>query len=95
MKLKVFELRCPDGEKEWIADYTNIGALITYILSTHTDLLDMDSENEIVEVPEHEWQELLVTNLDPESPDDWQTKTIAELMQEHTLPGVIASTMYL
>jgi len=73
MKLKVFELRwAGTEEKEWIADYTNIGALITYCLETHTDLLDMDSANEIVEVLESEWSEMRIVGEEygAEYPDD-------------------------
>ena len=97
MKLKVFELRYADGEKEWISDYTNIGALITYCLATQTDLLDMDSANEIVEVPESEWGDMLIVGEEyrAEYPDDIEAQTFAEWMQENKQPGIIAGTMYL
>jgi hypothetical protein len=97
MKLKVFELRYADGEKEWIADYTNIGALITYCLTTQTDLLDMDSANEIVEVPESEWSEMRIVGEEyhAEYPDDIEGQTFAEWMRENRQPGIIAGTMYL
>jgi len=98
MKLKVFELRwAGTEEKEWIADYTNIGALITYCLETHTDLLDMDSEDEIIEVPEREWQRMMLIDTEcyPKDPDDINAQTVAEWMRDSNQPGIIGGTLYL
>ena len=51
-ELKVFELRWTSrGEKEWVCDLTNIGALKAYLNITGTDITDLEYEDEIVEVP--------------------------------------------
>ena len=97
MKLKVFELRWnAQEEKEWVADFTNIGALKTYCSITSTDLIDMDDADEIVEVPESEWPKMTIknTDFDPEDPNDKETQTFAEWMDGRTEPDIIAGTMY-
>lgn len=98
MKLKIFELRWnAQGGKEWVADFTNIGALKTYCSITSTDIVDMDSVDEIVEVAESEWEKMTIknTDFDPEDQSDRESQTFAEWMQDRTEPDIIAGTMYL
>jgi hypothetical protein len=98
MTLKIFELRWNEqGEKEWVAAFTNIGALKSYCEITSTDLVDMDGADEIVEVPEEEWANMTIknTDFDPDDPDDKETQTFSEWMDGRTEPDIIAGTMYL
>ena len=60
------------------------------------DISDFDEEDEIVEVPETEWENLKIKNLeyDDIDPEDWQETTIAEWMEGRYQPEIIAGTNY-
>lgn len=95
--LRIFELRFNKiEEKEWVAHYTNIGALIFYCNETSTSLNEFDLEDEVIEVPKEKWEEYKVTNsdYDPSDPDDWEYKTFSEYMKEQGSPDIIAGTIY-
>jgi len=95
--MKIFEFQWIDDEKEWIAANTIIEAIQTYCLITGIDLIELDAEGDIIELPKEKWSEMKVINTeyDPEEdPDDWEEKTYEEWMKEHTKPDIIAGTMY-
>ena len=99
-ELKIFELRWNNhNEKEWVAAYTNIGALLFYSNVTSSNIWDFDNEDEIVEIPKEKWGTLYVINTEynPESQDEdkiWQRKPFSELMLGKTQPFILAGTMY-
>lgn len=96
-KLKVFELRWnKQDEKEWICAHTNIEALKTYLSMTSTDIVDLDDEDEIVEIPESEWSKITIRNseYDENDPEDFESQTIEEYMRDQLRPDIIAGTMY-
>lgn len=96
-KLKIFELRWnSQDEKEWVAAHTNIEALKYYCFETMTDLAEMEDEDEIIEIPESEWEKFTVRNndYDKTDPEDRQEETFAEFMKDITAPTIIAGTMY-
>lgn len=95
--MKVFELRWnSQDEKEWIAANTNVEALKTYLSITSTDMVDLDDEDEIVEIPKEEWSKLSIrnTDYDPSDPEDWETETFEDYMKTCKSPDLIAGTMY-
>ena len=97
MKLKIFELKwSSQDEKEWIAAHTNIEAIKTYCSITSINLIDFEEDDEIIELPESEWDKMTIRNIDydPQDGDDWMEKTFAEYMQNQTEPDIIAGTMY-
>lgn len=95
--MKIFELRWTDiGEKEWIAAHTNIQAIKEYCSITSTDLFELDDVDEVIELPESDWDILIVRNLDYDSSDsdDWEEKTFRQFIEGLTSPTLIAGTMY-
>lgn len=96
-KLKVFELTWKSqDEKEWIAAHTNIEAIKTYLSITHTDITDLDDEDEIVEIPKEEWSKITIRNSEYNKTDPgvFETKTVEEYMKDCKSPDLIAGTMY-
>lgn len=95
--LKVFELQwTSQDEKEWIAANTIIEALKTYCSITSTDLIDLEDEDNIIEVPKDKYSEMVIKNIDYDEsdPDDWKEQTFEQWLKEHTKPDIIAGTMY-
>jgi hypothetical protein len=93
MKIKIFEIRwTSQNEKEWIAAYSLIGALKEYCSTTGTDLVDMEDDDEIIELPESEWDKHTV-RLEEEGDN---TITFREFLEKEldNKPGMVAGTMY-
>ena len=94
-ELKIFELRFnKDGEKAWVAAYTNINAVWAYCSQSDCDLIDFDENDEVVEIPREEWGKLSVTNNDYGDGNDWKAKTFEEWMKDVKSPEIIAGTAY-
>lgn len=88
--MKIFELRwTKQDEKEWIAADTNIEALKKYCSITGMDLSDFDELDEIIEIPESEWDKFSVREEDRE-----EAITFRQWMKENKYPDIIAGTMY-
>jgi len=90
-KLKIYEFRYPNQDnKEWVAAHTNIEAIKVLCFINEVDLIDFDDEDELVELPESEWDTHAVIDPDSEEP----TITFTEWMKSNTKPDIIAGTMY-
>lgn len=95
--LKVFELQwTSQDEKEWIAANTIIEAIKTYCSITSTDLVDLEDDDNIIEIPKEKYSEMFINNIDYDEndPDDWKEKSFEQWLKEHTKPDIIAGTMY-
>lgn len=96
----IFEINhVSQGEKEWVAADTNIHALKTYCFITSTDLVDLDDDDIISEVPESKLDELKVVNTDfeesePEDDDNFREMTFRRWLELHNEPDIVAGTMY-
>jgi hypothetical protein len=88
-KFRIFEFRI-NGEKEWVAARTFIEAIQTHSNITTMDLVEYDSTDEIVEIPEAEWDKITITDPENEFPD----KTLKEAIQEVNSPEIIATSVY-
>ena len=84
------------GEKEWIAAPSLIGAIKAYCELASFDISDFDDEDEIVEIPKDDWGKMDVANTeyDENDPDDKETFAVDELMKDCHEPMLIAGTMY-
>ncbi len=59
--MKIFEIAfTKEGERAWIYAETIIDAIKTYCYVTGTDLVDLDSTDEIAELPEEKWSKYTV-----------------------------------
>ena len=97
MEMKIFELRwTSQDEKEWVSGRTIIEALKTYLSVTGTDIVDLEDEDEIIEVPKEEWSKMTVRNTDYDEtdPDDFEEMTFEEWMKQNPSSDIIAGTMY-
>ena len=97
MEMKIFELKwTSQDEKEWVSGRTIIEALKTYLSVTSTDIVDLEDEDEITEVPKVEWSKMTVRNTeyDENDPDDFEEMTFEQWMKENTTSDIIAGTMY-
>jgi len=95
--LKIFELRwTSQDEKEWISGNTIIEALKTYLSVTGTDIVDLEDEDDIVELPKEEWSKMTVRNIeyDENDPDYFEEMTFEQWMKENPKSDIIAGTMY-
>lgn len=95
--MKVFEFRWnSQDEKEWVAAHTNLEALKTYLAITDIDIVDLDDEDEIVEIPKEEWGKMTIRNIeyDMADPDDYEFKTFEDFMKDCKKPCIIAGTIY-
>jgi hypothetical protein len=88
--MKLYELSTC-GEKEWIAANTIIEALQVYHHITGNTPLDLDSVDDINEVPEEKWKDIALCFPDDKDEPDI---TFAERMKEVTKPEYLASTCY-
>ena len=86
--IKVFEFQL-DGEKEWVAAYTVIEAIKIHSETTSMELIDYSDYDDIVEVPQSQWNELRVYE------DDDTFRTLSEWIKDSNGDsGYIASTAY-
>lgn len=54
--MKIFELRfTKENEKAWMYAETVIDAIKTYCSITGTDLIDLDTTDDIIELPKEKW----------------------------------------
>jgi|JI9StandDraft_1071089.scaffolds.fasta_scaffold502670_1 hypothetical protein len=92
--MKIYELRHENGEKEWIAAHTVIEAIKTYSYTMSTSIAEFSNGDEIVEVPEADWDKMIVKNLDYDKndPDDWEEHTFREEVAAWSKPQVFAGT---
>jgi len=94
-KLRIFELRYADNERDWISANTVIEAIQFNCEINGDGIFDLDSEDDIIELPEEKWDEMNVLNTeyDETDPDDWEKMTFRQWMTEHNEVGLIASTL--
>lgn len=83
--MKIFEIRT--SEKEWVAAHTNIQALRLLYGLTEVNLGDYGDEDEVVEIPESEWQNHSVVYEDGE-------ETFTDIMKRITEPEFLCGTYY-
>lgn len=89
--MKIFEIRWNViDEKSWVCADTNIEALNYYMKTTSMDLLDFDDSDEIVELPESEWEKHTIDN----SEDGEENESFAEYMKKARTTDIIAETIY-
>ena len=89
-KLRVFEFQI-NGEREWVAAYTFIHAIQIHSGTSGMDIVEYDSDDEIVEVPESKWDESFITYPD----DDQQPKSFSQFIKEcNGKAEFMASTAY-
>lgn len=87
--MKIYEIH-KHGEKEWVAANTIIEALQEYCSTTGTDLIDFDAEDDVIEIPESQWDEYTMRDE-----EDGIIKTFRQVMEETSTPEIIAGTPYL
>lgn len=98
--MKIFEFQWNRiNEKEWVAADTIVEALKVYLSTTSSDILDWDIEDEIIELPESEWEKMTFNNTnfdedEPEDDDNFREMTFKRWMETHKAPCLIAGTMY-
>lgn len=94
--MKIYTLKHPDGEKEWITGITLIHALKSYLkMSVQQTIEEMEDGTEIEELPREEWASHTVINpdYDPDDPDDWEKQSFEEAVNGYSYPTIIASTL--
>lgn len=91
--MKIFEIIYNDDEKQFVAANTNIEALKEVL---ETEDADIHLMAEIKELPEYRWDDLLVNNLDYDEtdPDDWDSMTFREFLNDCKSPQIISATFY-
>ena len=57
--MKVFEFQV-NGEKEWVTAKNVLQAVIFYCNETSISLTDFQPEDDVVEVPESKWEEMVI-----------------------------------
>lgn len=88
--MNIYELES-GGEKEWILANTTIEALKVWNDTTGLDLIDLDSDDEINEVPKEKWSELKITFPDDEDEED---QTFEEFVKGRVEPMYMCATVY-
>ena len=84
--MKVFEIKFTKLEKsDFVAAETIIGALQEYCSTTEMDLIEFEKEDEIIEVPENKWKNIIIIDEFKES----DNITVDEFMQTCAIPCVI------
>lgn len=63
---------------------------------TGTDIVDLEDEDEIIEVPKEQWSKMTVINTeyDESDPNDFEAMTFEEWMKQNPSSNIIAGTMY-
>lgn len=94
-ELLVFEIKhSKEDEEVWVAAYTNIHALSLYFSTCNMDMMDMEDEDEITQLPEEKWKEMVVTNTDHNHEEgEWEKMTFEQYVKENGA-GVIAGTAF-
>lgn len=89
--MKIYEFRI-DEEREWVAANTVIEAIQTHATTLSMDLSDYNKEDDIVELPESEWDKHTV--IDTENEDKEPDMTFREWMEQYKNmgPDIIATT---
>lgn len=88
-KMRIFEIRHDEDNKEWISGKTLFRALLNYTNTTECSLSDL-ADAEIVELPDTVWHMYFI---DQEGPDgkisfnDW-------IKENDKYPEIISGTMY-
>lgn len=90
-KLKVFQI--VTGERDLIAAYTNIGALQLYCSTTEQSLFDFSDADEVLEIPESEWDERTIVMGDVWD-EDAPVMTLRKYLSRVDGPDFISSTAY-
>ncbi len=89
--MKIFEFQWNRiEEKEWVAANSLVAAIREYCSTTGCDWTDWEDNDDIVEVPESEWDKCLLH--DPDNVDDQMTFT--QWVKENPHGGMICGTMY-
>ena len=91
--MKIYELQYHDGEKEWIAANTVIEALQVTTSISDMNISDYDEKTDIVEVPESEWENRIIFDVEYPEDKDLQ-RTFKQWMEDNSKPDIIASTIY-
>lgn len=61
--MKIYEIQWNKiEEKSWVSGRTAIEAIQTYCKETSTDLFDLESEDEIMELPKDQWAKYTIDN---------------------------------
>ena len=95
--MKLFQITWTmQGEKEWIAATSIIGAIKAYCELASFDISDFEDDDEITEIPPDQWDGMTVQNTeyDENDPEDKESWILTELMAESNEPRLIAGTMY-
>lgn len=92
--LKIFEFQwTSQGEKEWVCAHTIVEALKFYLSLTSMDMVDLEDDDNIIELPKEEWSKMTIRHTDPEEGEP-ETETFEEFMRGRIRPDIIAGTMY-
>lgn len=86
-QLKVYEINV-NGEKNWIAAYTNIHALKVHESITDMALIEFTEEDFIEEVPKEKWPYFKIKN------EDGGFWWLSDHMENLEKPELICSTVY-
>jgi len=90
MELKIFEINWHKvSHKTWVAAQTNIEALKIYCLDAETDLMELDEEDTITEMPQKDWPTGIILN-----DNGLPQQTFAQFMDECKCPQIICSTEF-
>lgn len=97
MKNNVYEIKV-GYEKYWVCADTAIEALKTYLSCTDTDMIDIENEDDIVEVPKENWDKMNILDIEAEMDNEGNypvIMTFSEYMEkEATTSDIIATTNY-
>jgi hypothetical protein len=75
--MKIYEITYNKGEKDYVSANTIIEALQEYTSSTFVSLDEMDKTDDIVEIPESEWEERRISfSKDEFNEDDIESDSL-------------------
>lgn len=93
--MRVFKIKHADGETTHIGGKTLIHALQEYCWEQSIELKELESDDEVLEVPEAEWPNIKVSNPEYVEGDlimDWEVKTLDQYIKEVKDTGILCST---
>lgn len=97
MKKKIYEIKI-GYEKFWVCADTAIEALKTYLYVTDTDMIELENEDDIIEVPKEKWDKMNIVDIEAEMDDEGNHPVIMTFSQymetEATSSHIIALTNY-
>lgn len=86
--MKIFQITHEDGEREWVAAHTNIGAIYTYMLEAQCTLKSLIAHT-VSELTDKEVENQRVLLKDSDS-----SITFRQWLEKYKSPGIVAGSFY-